>query len=90
VSSGLGGYAGIIGAHKLGDHHQAQPGLKSEMRRSNYESVMFPRKQSLSHQRTIEQKPNENSGLDLNDYRANMYKETLSPNISRTKLRQDK
>ena len=74
-STGLGGYVGIIGALGLGEDHVA-PGMQP--RRTNVSDQSYFNRKGVSMSSEAY-----NDNLDLNDFRANLYKETLSPNTYR-------
>lgn len=70
--TGLGGFVGIIGALGLGEDHVA-PGLNPRRAKKLGESYFNSRGVSISSEAAY-------NDIDLNDFRANTYKETLSPN----------
>jgi hypothetical protein len=78
-NTGLGGYGGVIGAFSLGDHHVSH-GNKRKMNNSYMpESVFKKRGNSLNMSK--------NEELDMNEYRGNLYKETLPFNTTNAKLK---
>ena len=80
--TGLGGYVGLIGALGLGEDHVA-PGLNPRRTKKIGESYFHSKGVSLSSEAAY-------NDIDLNDFRANMYKETLSPNTYRQKAKLNK
>jgi hypothetical protein len=81
-STGLGGYGGVIGAFSLGNHHVSH-GNRRKMNDSYARESVF-------NKRGNSQSISKNDDLDINEYRGNLYKETLPFNTSKDKLRLQK